>query len=454
MLLIEPRSARISYQPLTYVTVRVFFAFCEKEKDMESNKLKLPTDWFRVHSLRKIDDPSGQIDRRELVVSLDQYPYDIGLGPNPRRPDPKSRVAKDIRDTLENDGGNFHLLNRGITVLAKGLEYDNKTERARLRLHETEEEERQFGILDGGNTNAQINDWRRTLDDQAVEELKRRFVNMQVLVPCAEIVDAELEALLNDIKEARNKSVQVKQKSLADARHHFDLLKQVLEDKPYFSEISWREGEKGSIDALYIVGLLMIFYPSFSNDAPDKEPNGAYGRKEKCLDSFLTYSENQRDDLAAWIPFVPDLIQLFDDMQLTFPTYLGGKFGRITEVRIFDERLYEKGSKKYRKTPSKTLFLGRDMKYEYPMGWLYPIFAAFRVLLGTNTDGSIGWKRNPFEFWRQYGQEICSRYEPHLKSVGYETKRIGTSAITYSAIRAAVTDLYKDEILRQAGIAV
>jgi hypothetical protein len=196
----------------------------------------------------------------------------------------------------------------------------------------------------------------------------------------------------------------------------------------------------------------MIFYPPFSDEAPDKEPNGAYGRKEKCLDSFLTYSESRRDDLAAWIPLVPDLIQLFDDMQVSFPTYLGGKFGRITEVRIFDEARYEKGSKKYRRTPSTSMFFGREMKYEYPLGWLYPVYSAFRVLAGPVADGAIGWKRDPFEFWREHGAEICSRYEPHLKSVGYETKRIGTSAITYSAIRSAVTDLYKDDVLRAAGI--
>src|SRR6476620_7428373 len=115
---------------------------------MDLSLLKKSTDWFRVHSLRKIEDPGGKIDRRELVVSLDQYPHDFGLGPNPRRPDPKSRVAKDIRETLKQDGENFHLLNKGITVLAKDVDYDHKTERVRLRLHETEEEESNYGILD------------------------------------------------------------------------------------------------------------------------------------------------------------------------------------------------------------------------------------------------------------------------------------------------------------------
>jgi len=422
---------------------------------MDFAHLKHATDWYRVQSLRKIDDPSGKIDRRELVVSLDQYPQDIGLGPNPRRPDPKSRVARDIRQTLEEDGQNFHLLNRGITILAKRLEYDNKTERVRLHLHDTEEEEPFYGILDGGNTNAQINEWRQELSDElASEALKARFVNLQVLVPRVQI-SADVEALLNDIKEARNNSVQVKQKSLADARHQFELLKEVLATQPYFNEISWREGDKGTVDVLQIITLLMVFYPPFSEDAPDREPNGAYGRKEKCLDAFLKYSEEDGDKLNKWIRFVPDMLRLFDEIQYSFPSLLGGKFGGIAEVRIFDERRYEKGSKKYRKTPSKTAFSFKDMRYEYPTGWLYPIYAAFRVLLGMDKNGkTASWKKDPFEFWNDHGEELCSRFEPHLKSVGYETKRVASSAITYSAMRTAVTDLYKDDLLARAGISV
>lgn len=423
---------------------------------MNVSKLKQSTDWFRVHSLRKLDDPSGRIDRREMVVSLDQYPWDIGLGPNPRRPDPKSRVAKDIRESLESDsnGQNFHLLNRGMTILAKGLDYDNKTERVRLKLHESEEEEHFYGILDGGNTNAQINDWRSDLpDESAHEELKKRYANVQVLVPRTRNY-AELDALLNDIKEARNSSIQVKQKSLADARHQFELLKEVLSSEPYFAEISWREGDKGTIDVLQIITLLMVLFPPFSDEAPDKEPNGAYGRKEKCLDAFLAFSESRGEDLNQWIKHVPAMLRLFDEIQYSFPRLLGGKFGGITEVRIWDERKYEKGGKKYRKTANKTVFLLRDMKYEYPTGWLYPVFAAFRVLLGSNkVENAVAWKRDPLDFWKNHGAELCSRFEPHLRSVGHETKKVATSAITYSAVRAAVTDLYKDDLLAEAGIA-
>jgi hypothetical protein len=109
---------------------------------MELESLKKCTDWFRVHELKDIVDPSGQVARKELVVSLEQYPYNFGLGPNPREPDPTSRVSKRIGETLKENWQNFHLLNRGVVVVAKDIEYDNKSQRIRLTLDETEEEKR------------------------------------------------------------------------------------------------------------------------------------------------------------------------------------------------------------------------------------------------------------------------------------------------------------------------
>jgi AIPR protein len=420
---------------------------------MNFDDLKRSTDWFQVHSLRQIADPSERIDRRELVVSLDQYPQDFGLGPNPREPEPKSRVAKAIRETLEENGADFHLLNRGITIIAKKLIFDNKTDRVRLFLHETEEEEKHYGILDGGNTNKQINDWRfRLADDTAVDDLRKRFVNIQVLVPRGET--DQFEELLNDIKEARNTSIQVSAKSLADARQHFALLQKVLANEPYFGEISWHEGDKGSIDVLQIAILLMVVYPKFSEDAPDGEPNGAYGRKEKCLREYLDYADRENESLQQYIQFVPDLLRLFDEIQYSFPDYIGGRFGGMTEVRIYDAAKYEKGSKKYRKTPSKTMFLSRDMIYEYPTGWVYPIFAGLRILLGPDESGKVSWKRDPLAFWKSHGEKICSQFAVHLKGAAADRSRIATSATVYSAMRAVVRECYTAEILAEHGISV
>jgi hypothetical protein len=425
---------------------------------MQTNSLKNPADWFRVHCFRNLEDPTGQIERREMVVPLDQYPYGFGLGPNPRLPNLGSPVSKKIGDTLDNNWRQFHLLNRGVTIVAKRVEYDNKTQRVRLVLDELAEEQRLYGLLDGGNSNERINKWRGELsDEEAVSKLPETFVNAQVLIPtlnAAGELSPEMLDLLNDIKEARNTSVQVKSKSLADARRHFDILKTRLSTEPYYSDIAWREGESGSIDALQIIILLMIYYPSFAASA-DGEPSNAYGHKERCLDAYLDYADKEPDQLEKWISIVPLLIQLFDALQITLPDYYSGRFGKIEEVKIFDEKRYQKGEKKYRNTAPKSQFLSSPMKYQYPTGWLFPIFAAFRHLVGPSKDGStVVWRRDPIAFWEKHGAELVMRYEPHIRDAGYETKKIATSYICYQAMGQAIKDLYKDELLKEHGISV
>jgi hypothetical protein len=148
--------------------------------------------------------------------------------------------------------------------------------------------------------------------------------------------------------------------SLADARRHFDVLKSALANEQYYEQISWHEGQKGSIDALQMVILLMIYYPSFCKSA-DGEPSNAYGHKERCLDAFLNYSMNEPTELERWIALLPKMLSLFDELQLTFPDSYEGRFGKINEVQIYDVKRYEKGSTKYRKTPVRTLFLGNEL---------------------------------------------------------------------------------------------
>ena len=424
---------------------------------MQIDTLKKCTDWFRVHSFRDLEDPSGRVARKEIVVALDQYPHDFGLGPNPREPNLTSEVSKQIRDTLEGDWKNFHLLNRGVTVVAKDIDFDNRSQRVRFVLDETEEEKKFFGLLDGGNTNARVNVWREGLDEQlAPTRMAETYLNMQVLIPQmkgASVPAGEMLDLLNDIKEARNTSVQVKKKSLADARNHFEALKLALQKEPYFPQISWHEGQNGGIDAQQIVTLLMVYFPSFCSSAEGGEPSNAYGHKERCLDAFLEYAKTEPQELEKWIKILPALVELFDTIQMQFPDYYPGYFGKIAEVQIYSEKKYERGNKKYRKTAPTSQFMAREMKYSYPAGWIYPLFAAFRFLAGPDkSTGEVTWKKDPIQFWQKHAKTICDQYVPHIVAKDYAPKKIATDPLCYQAVRRAVTDLYKDELLREAGI--
>lgn len=151
----------------------------------------------------------------------------------------------------------------------------------------------------------------------------------------------------------------------------------------------------------------MMYYPSFCNSSDGGEPSNAYGHKERCLDAFLAYAESEPELLEKWIAILPKIITLFDELQVAFPQYYGGRFGKIKEVQIYDESRYERGNKKYRKTPTTSQFFRHQMKYSYPAGWLYPVFAGFRLLVGPDKSGQkIIWKKDPIQFWQNHAQEI------------------------------------------------
>ena len=101
----------------------------------------------------------------------------------------------------------------------------------------------------------------------------------------------------------------------------------------------------------------MMYYPSFCKAADGGEPSNAYGHKERCLDAFLDYAEKEAEELNRWISILPKVVKLFDEPQVSFPSHNEGRFGKINEVQIYDEQRYERGDKKYRKTPMKSLFL-------------------------------------------------------------------------------------------------
>ena len=425
---------------------------------MQLESLKRTSDWFRVEDFKSLDDPSGNVARKEMIVPLNEYPHDFRLGPNPREPKTNSKVSRRIAETLEEAPTTFHLLNRGITIVAKSVRYDNKSQRIKLQLHENEEEERYFGILDGGNTNERINIWRESLSGERADSvLPDTFVNVQLLLPKLNDFgepSTAIEELLNDIKEARNTSVQVKDKDLADARRHFDRLKSVLADQSYAKNISWHDGDDGNIDVLDIITLLMIVYPRFAEEAEGNEPHGVYGHKDRCLGAYLRYAEEDGTKLERWIKIIPALVKLFDKLQVTFPDHYEGHFGRISDVRIYDEAKYEAGSKKrYAKTRFKSKFFESDMKYKYPIAFVYPLFAGFRVLAGDNSDGVVAWKvDDPIKFWKRNSQRLVRQFKPHMQTFDYDAKKIGTSPTCYQAVRQAVTDCYKDELLKGAGI--
>jgi hypothetical protein len=108
--------------------------------------------------------------------------------------------------------GNFHLLNRGITVSVSGAAYDNKTERLRIDLEKPD----LHGNVDGGHTQRVIretvggSEWEnaRQRKIEIGEELKQQYVRYEIIAGLS-------PELLVNLAEARNTSAQVKEFALS-----------------------------------------------------------------------------------------------------------------------------------------------------------------------------------------------------------------------------------------------
>ncbi len=416
------------------------------------------TDWFTVHSVRSIDDPNAndttEITRKEIVVSLYDLPWfdEEHLGPNPRRPNRlNSRERTAIVDSLSDNGVNFHHLNRGLTVVAKSLAVEDRKGKTRVRLElaDSDAEQEFYGVLDGGHTNEIINRYREEHrdSDEAEVVFRERWVNVQVIIPKTSSdgnLSDELRDLLNDIKRARNTSVPVKRRDLENARHHFDLIKDVLESKSYFSSIKWRDGDDGHIDGQTLIILLMIFHREFVSYGDD--PTNAYGKKDVCLDKFVEFSDTNSKYLDALIRFLPSLLDLYDHLERTFPEIYnakGGRFARFSNVRRADSDRY-------------FTQLRSETPWKYPSAWIYPLFAAFRVLINEDqSTGEVSWKRDGIGFWKNHGKQIVDAYLPVFKTIAADSPtKVGRSVPAHQAVRQSVSGLLKDELLREAGIEV
>src|SRR4051794_11703693 len=118
---------------------------------MSEDYFTYPTSLYlpvKPDHLRKIADPHGRVESFFALVPVEKVP-DISVeDTNPREQNTKSTVAKKIRESLLQHDGNFHLLNRGITLSVANAAYDNKTERLRLDL----DVRGVHGNVDGGHT--------------------------------------------------------------------------------------------------------------------------------------------------------------------------------------------------------------------------------------------------------------------------------------------------------------
>ena len=366
------------------------------EEKTDSLKIRIP-----VCSFRKIPNPySPEEDKDipetkpqmyEMLVDATLIPNNFPMMTNPRDQNLNTKVAKKIQMTLTNDRDhNFYLLNRGLLLSAANVTYDNVNAAVVITFLDLSV----HGDVDGGHT------YKVILENQKYLEKGQSFVKIEVLTG--------VEDFFQDLAAARNTSVQVKDKSIAELEKRFDLIKDTIAKEPYANAINYKENDTKRIDVSDLLTLLFMFNIDKFPVTGTSHPISAYSAKKVCIDDYLKASKDfeahpEKNPYVKMKPIMADIFRLYDAIEENMPEYYKqanpgkGRYGMIKGVGMHRPN-----------TPHfKSRFYQKNIDYSTPNGFMYPILGAFRALV-VEKNGRYEWLKNPFDTLQKDGAQLVS----------------------------------------------
>lgn len=366
------------------------------------------TKTFKVKpsTFRKLDDPfeNGKSKKYVFYAKVDDVPEGIPMATNPREQKLTSAVAKAIEESLVSNDGYFHLKNRGIVISAAKVKYDNRREEVTLEFDDNS----YHGDIDGGHTYKIICNHKGENLDQ--------YVQFEVMTGVEDIIE--------DLARARNTSVQVDEKSMAELAKKFDPIKEGLEGQAFFNRIAFKQNQTETddetgkklkmIDARDIVAILGMF--DIDHFGPNNAPTKAYSSKSNMLAMYLKDPEHYR----KFTNIAGDIFDLYDVVETEFADAYNATNGR------YGRKSYSgyKGGK----IIGKSKFGQRDLTYRIPDGLLYPVVAAFRGLVVNNETGDkFAWRNGiePVDVWKECKENLVERVMKFAFSIGDNPNTVG-----------------------------
>ena len=247
--------------------------------------------------VRSIPDPMNEGCRTLYVlVKTSDIPATLPLGPDPRIPKPTGEVVKRIKASLKSNDGRFHLLNRGITISAKHVSYDNV---AKLLTLDVPEDDEQYGILDGGHTHHSINAVNASI--QSPKEISDQYVKLEVMVG--------VEDSLGHIAGARNFSQDLRKTTLDAYVKKYDWFLEAL--GPYKDKVRASENDPQPVPVIELIQLMTaVNAQQFSRD---RHPIESYTSAEKCREYFTSEGDSYGYRKLAGI--ASDVLKLYDTIR-------------------------------------------------------------------------------------------------------------------------------------------
>ncbi|HHT7143179.1 TPA: AIPR family protein [Bacillus cereus] len=389
--------------------------------------IKIPVVSMRTlpcpHGRDKLDPPQKTYI---AICDVCDIPNNIPMGTNPRSQNTKTKVAKNVTESLLTDPDfNFHLLNRGIVISADSVKYDN--EKNEIFIYFTDGEK--HGNIDGGHT--------YTIIKQHQEKLERnqQFVRLEIITG--------IESFFEQLAGARNTSVQVQDKSLAELEKKFDIIKNALKDTSFIDKVAFKENAEGKIDVYDIVAILTMF--NIKRFSSDIQPIITYSGKKKCTDYYLQDIKEADNSFKKMQPIMQDIFDLYNYIEQKLPEMykLGvdkGRYGAVKGVISKEGHVFP------------LRFSEETVAYQSPNGFIYPILAAFRALV-EEKNGQFQWKNNidPKQYFDQLGPEMTRDTVERSRTLGNNPQSVGKDSNHWSQLYKTVSNKYMTDILQRLG---
>ncbi len=358
-------------------------------------------------SFKRMDDPVGSSEKHikyVCYVKANSIPLEMDnwFSTNPREQKMSTNVAKKITESLR-DNENFHELNRGVVISASEVKYDNASKELIISFDNPEI----HGNIDGGHT------LRAIMDSNNKHLLnENRYVFFEVFTG----IDSPVE-----LAAARNTSVQVDLKSIAELENSFEEIKSAFEGLPFAHRIQYKMNEHytnddiNPIDVREIISITSMFsqsmypYKTTTGTLSEVQPIQCYSGKEATLRKFLNMDstdkevqKRNRDTMVQKMkPIIKDIFELWEVIEREFAT-TANTTGRRYGTRKYSK--YDSG-----KIVGSTMFWEDSVQYVVPKGLMYPLVGSFRALVETNKkSGEYSWKKHPLDVWKAIGAKLVA----------------------------------------------
>jgi len=390
---------------------------------MSSSTFRFPSQQFR-----SIPAPAGSSKVGLFFAPVASVPPELWdwREVNPREVRRTSSVYGKIIHTLTQEPDRFHERNRGITIVANDLQFDEKRKEVVLRVDDS----KIHGVVDGAHTLDAILQTQK----QPPENGWSAFVFIKAITG----IDPDQIA---EIAGGLNTSEQVDLKSLENLREHFNQLKKVLAKESYADDIAYKMNEPKPVDVREVLYYLAVF--DCSEYDKKKHPLCLFGRQEGILPRIAAHgiSKEAGDSFRILISKAPEILKLRDTIEMRALALPIGRYkvGKTTRVRSETNR------------QNNLVFLDEMVNGKIPLGWIMPMLAGFRANVDWNKPkGTFSWLVPIDELLNSCIDQLVLNIQDVHEQENSRPEFVGRNAIAWRMSYNTVSQAILERQLQQA----